>query len=138
MIKLWYNTNMAYSKDTRKMVLEYLANGHTEKETQRDLGVSTTAMWNWKKMLRETGDLADKERHKTPHKLPDEELKAYISTHPDAFFTEIAEHFNCSDEGVRVACKRLGITRKKKTKLYKERDEEKRLKFTDEVKNISP
>ena len=89
-------------------------------------------------MLRETGSLADKERHKTPHKLPDEELKAYIAAHPDAFFTEIAAHFNCSDEAVRQACKRLGITRKKKTTLYKERDEEKRQGFLDEIKDISP
>ena len=120
------------------MVLEYLGKGHTEKETQKDLGIGTTTMSKWKKMLRETGSLADKERRKTPHKLPDEELKAYIAAHPDAFFTEIAVHFNCSDEAVRIACKRLGITRKKKTKRYKERDEEKRQEFLDEIKEIFP
>jgi transposase len=89
-------------------------------------------------MLRETGSLAEKERHKTPHKLPDEELKTYIAAHSDAYFTEIAAHFNCSDEGVRQACKRLGITRKKKTKRYKERDEEKRQAFLDELEDIPP
>jgi len=120
------------------MVLDYLAKGHTEKEMSEELRVGTTTISNWKRLLRETGSLADKERRKTPHKLPDEELKAYISNHPDAFFTEIAVHFNCSDEAVRQACKRLGITRKKKTKLYKERDEEKRQEFLDEIKDISP
>jgi len=135
---MWYHVDMAYSKDTREMVLEYLSKGHTEKETQKELGVGTTTMWLWKKKLRETGSLADKERRKTPHKLPDEELRAYIAAHPDAFFTEIAVHFNCSDEAVRQACKRLGITRKKKTNLYKERDEEKRQEFLDEVNDISP
>ena len=129
---------MGYSEDTRRMVIDYVTKGHTEKETSKTLGVGTTTISNWKRMLRETGSLADKERHKTPHKLPDEELKSYIATHPDAYFTEIAVHFNCSDEGVRQACKRLCITRKKKTKLYKERDEEKRQAFLAEVGDISP
>jgi transposase len=129
---------MAYSVDTRKMVLEYLNKGHTEEEAKRELGISIPSMTKWRKMLRETGNLEDKERQRTPHKLPDEELKAYIASHPDAFYTEIAANFKCSDEGVRKACKRLGITRKKKTKLYKERDEEKRQKFLEEIKDISP
>ena len=107
-------------------------------EAKRELGVSVPSMTKWRKMLRETGSLEDKEPQRKPHKLPDEELKAYIAEHPDAYFTEIAAHFNCSDEGVRVACKRLGITRKKKTKLYRERDEEKRQEFLDEIKDISP
>ena len=118
--------------------MDYMAQGHTEKETAKTLGIGTTTLWNWKKLFRETGSLAEKERYKTPNKLPNEELRAYIAAHPDAFFTEIAAHFNCSDEGVRQACKRIGVTRKKKTKQYKERDEEKRQEFLDEVKDISP
>jgi transposase len=129
---------MAYSIDTRKLVIDYLNNGHTQEEAQSELGVSIPSMTKWRKMLWETGSLADKEPQRNPRKLPDEELKAYIAAHPDAYFTEIAAHFNCSDEGVRKACKRLGITRKKKTKLYKERDEEKRQAFLDEIKDISP
>jgi len=69
-------------------------------------------------MLWETGCLADKERQRTPYKIPDEELKTYIAENPDAYFTGIAVHFSCSNEGIRRACKRLGITRKKKTKSY--------------------
>ena len=129
---------MAYSIDSRKMVIEYLNNGHTEEEAKSELGVSVPSMTKWRNMLRETGSLEDKEPQRKPYKLPDEELKAYIAEHPDAYFAEIAVHFNCSDEGVRVACKRLGITRKKKTKLYRERDEEKRQEFLDEIKDISP
>jgi transposase len=129
---------MAYSIDTRKMVIEYLDKGHTEEEAKRELGVSVPSMTKWRKMLRETGSLEDKEPQRKPRKLPDEELKAYIAAHPDAYFTEIAAHFNCTDEAVRQACKRLCITRKKKTKLYKERDEEKRQEFLDEIKDISP
>lgn len=120
------------------MVIEYLNNDHTEEEAKRELGVSIPSMTKWRKMLRETGSLEDREPQRKPRKLPDEELKAYIAANPDAYFTEIATHFNCSDEGVRKACKRLGITRKKKTKLYRERDEEKRQEFLEEIKDISP
>ena len=129
---------MAYSIDTRNMVLEYLSKNHTLKETAEDLGVSISSMMKWQRMLRETGTLEDKEPQRKPRKLHDDELKAYIAAHPDAYFTEIAEHFKCSDEGVRKACKRLGITRKKKTRLYKERDEGKRQEFNEKVASISP
>jgi len=109
------------------MVIEYLNNGHTQEEAKRELGISIPSMTNWRRKLRETGNLEDKERRRNPHKLPDEELKAYI-----------AAHFSCSDEGVRKACRRLGITRKKKTRLYRERDEMKRQEFIDKTKDISP
>jgi len=129
---------MAYSVDTRAMVIRYLNNGHTEEEAKTEFGISIPSMTKWRKMLRETGSLEDNKPQRNPRKLQDEELKAYIAAHPDAYFTEIAVHFGCSDEGVRKACKKLGITRKKKTKLYRERDEVKREAFVNEVKDISP
>jgi len=128
---------MAYSIDTRKIVLGY-RDGHTNEETHKELGVSISAIYRWRHQLRDTGTLEDKELQRQPRKLPDEELKAYISEHPDAYFIEIAKHFNCSDEAVRKACKRLGITRKKKNGLYKERDEEKRAEYLETIKDISP
>lgn len=130
--------NMAYSEDTREMVMEYLSKGHTHVEAVKDLGVGKSSIIRWSKMLRETGSLADKERQRNPYKIPDEELKAFIAANPDAYFTEVAVHFGCSDEGIRQVCKRLGITSKKKTKFYKERNEEKRQQFLDEIKDISP
>ena len=129
---------MSYSIDSRKMVMDYITKGHTFKEAVKELGVSESSIIKWSKMLRETGSLADKERQREPYKISDDELKAYIAANPDAFFAEIAVHFRCSDEGIRQACKRLGITRKKKTKRYKERSEEKRQAFLDEIGNISP
>ena len=120
------------------MVLDYLSKGHTQEKASKELGVSKRSINKWQKMLRETGSLEDKEPQRKPRKLRDEELRAYIAANPDAYFTEIAEHFNCSDEGVRKACKRLGITRKKKTKLYKERDDEKRQQYKEKIKSVSP
>ena len=51
--------------------------------------------------------------------------KNNISAHIlNIFFTEIAEYFKCSGEGVNKACKRLGITHKKKDKLHEEKQQE--------------
>ena len=108
---------MAYSIDTREQVIRYLNNGHTEEEAKKEFGISVRSMTKWRRMLRETGNLEDQKPERKPRKLHDEELRAYITANPDAQFIEIAAHFNCSDEGVRKACKRLGITRKKKTQL---------------------
>jgi transposase len=133
-----YNRDMAYSEDTRKMVMDYLSKGHTQMEAVKNLGVSKSSVIKWSKMLRETGNLADKGRKRNPYKIPNEELRKHIAANPDAYFTEIAAQFGCSDEGIRKACKRLGITRKKKTKRYRERNEERRQEFLDEIKDISP
>ena len=129
---------MAYSIDTRELVIRYLNNGHTENEANREFGICIPSMTKWRTMLRETGTFEDNKPERKPRKLHDEELRAYIAANLDAQFIEIAVHFGCSDEGVRKACKRLGITRKKKTRLYKERDEEKRQAFLDEIEDISP
>jgi transposase len=129
---------MSYSVDTRELVIRYLNNGHTEEEAKKEFGISVPSMTKWRRMLRETGSLEDRKPERKPRKLHDEELKAYIAVNPDAQFIEIAAHFGCSDEGVRKACKRLGITRKKKTRLYKERDEVKRQEFLAELEDIPP
>jgi transposase len=42
---------MAYSKDTREMVLNYLDKGHTYKEANEELGVSISAMQQWKRRI---------------------------------------------------------------------------------------
>jgi transposase len=59
-------------------------------------------------------------------KLESEALIKYVKEHPDAYLKEIAEHFGCVVSAVYQRLKKLGITRKKKLFLYKERDEKKR------------
>ena len=89
---------LTYTKDTRKLVLGYLEKGHTQAEAHRELEVSISSITRWRRKLRETGSLEDKDPQRKPRKLHEEELKAYIAVNPDAYNTEIAAHFNCSDE----------------------------------------
>lgn len=53
-------------------------------------------------------------RNRPPKKLPPDELREYVENHPDAYLSEIGEHFDCTGEAVRQALKSMGITRKKR------------------------
>jgi transposase len=75
---------MAYSKDTRKMVLNYLAKGHTYEEARAELGVGVSTMKDWKRLLKETGSLDKRGKQRSATKFPCDELKAYIKEHPEA------------------------------------------------------
>jgi hypothetical protein len=50
---------------------------------------------------------------RSPHKLHDEELLAYVKANPDAYLKEIGEHFNCCAAAVHKALKRLKVVYKK-------------------------
>jgi transposase len=101
---------MAYSSDTRKMVLNYLATGHSYEEARKELGVGISTIKAWKKLLNETGSLEKRAVQRLPRKYPCEELKSYVSEHPDATLKEIAEHFGGSLSGVHDTLARQKIT----------------------------
>lgn len=105
---------MAYEKKFRKRVLEYMDEGHTQQKTAETFGISTATIKRWRNSLATTGSLEIKIRNRNPKKLFPEELNAYVIAHPDAYLSEIAEHFNCTAEAVRLALKKLKITRKKR------------------------
>lgn len=59
----------------------------------------------------------------------------YIEKHPDSYLRELAKVFETSVTAIFKACKRFKITLKKPP-FYKERDEEKRKRFLEAIKNI--
>ncbi len=83
---------MAYSKDTREMVLKYLSKGHSYEEARKELGVSTSSIKAWKRLLNETGSLEKRSKERPAIKFHDEELKAYVEKHPDAMLLDIAKN----------------------------------------------
>ena len=104
---------MSYSKDYKKRTIEYRQERHTLKETHKTFKVWTSTIQRWEKRLKETGDLEKKELHRSFRKIDPEKLKKYVKEHPDAYQSEMAEVFGCSESGIRYALKRYGITRKK-------------------------
>jgi len=105
---------MSYSKKYRERTIEYRQDGHTLEETHQIFKVSIATIRKWEKQWKETGDFGKKELHRGFRKIDPEKLKAYVAEHPDAYQSEMAQVFECSESGIRDALKRHKITRKKR------------------------
>ena len=108
---------MSYSKKYRERTIEYRQAGHTLEETHQTFKVSRSTIQEWEKQLKETGDLGKKELHRGFRKIDPEKLKAYVAEHPNAYQSEMAEAFGCSESSIRDALRRHKITRKKDYRL---------------------
>jgi transposase len=109
---------MAYSKDARKIVLEYLDKGHTYEEAREELGVGVSTIKDWKRLIKETGSLEKRSKQRRASKYHSEELVAYVKEHPEATLEEIAAHFGGSVSGAHDALARVGISFKKRAFLH--------------------
>ena len=116
---------MSYTKKYRERTIEYRQAGHTLEETHQTFKVSRSTIQKWEKQLKETGDLGKKELHRSFRKIDPEKLKAYVAEHPDAYQSEIAEAFGCSESGVRNALGLYQITRKKRRPATRSRIQKK-------------
>lgn len=105
---------MGYSTDLRKTVLNFIDAGNSIKTACHLFTVSRSSIQRWRVRLNESGTIRAKSRMKSPYKVDETALKAYIASHPDAYLNEIAAHFNVTDSGISKALSRLKITRKKK------------------------
>lgn len=105
---------MSYPTKYRERTIEYRQAGHTLEETHQIFKVSRSTIQKWEKQLKETGNLEKKELHRSYRKINPEKLKPYVKGHPDAYQSEMAEAFGCSESGIRDALQRHKITRKKR------------------------
>lgn len=104
-----------YSNDLRERVIAYKDDNHTQAETCAVFGISRSTLNAWLKLRRETGSVQAQPPPKTRRrKLDEQALKAYIADHPDAYLREIASEFQVSTTAIMDACRRYGITRKKR------------------------
>ena len=123
-----------YDEAFRKVALEYIDGFYTQKQVSEMLKISPKTIYNWVKMRELHGHVAPiKHPKRKSTKLPLEDLNAFIKEHPDAYGREDAAHFNCSTSVVYRAFRKLALSFKK-TLLYKERSEEKRNKYKEQIK----
>ena len=108
---------MSYDIKYRQRVIDYMGEGHTQKETAATFKVSTSTLWKWKSQLNESGTLAPKKRKETWRKIDPEKLRKYVDEHPDAYQHEAAAAFGVRIYAIQKALKRLKITRKKNDTL---------------------
>ena len=126
----------SYSNDLRERAVQYLLAGHTYTETSEVYNVSRCALWQWMKLLNEQGNLNPRPRRKYFKKINPQKLVQYLEEHPDAYLSETAEIFSCSEAAVCKALQRIGYTKKKKKTSYKEQDKEKVAEYIDKIKDI--
>jgi len=105
---------MAYSVDLRKRVLEYIREGNSHTKASKVFKVGTTAIKDWKKLLKETGGLENRPLEREARIYKSDKLKAYVEQNPQAFLHEIAKHFGGSAQGAADALNRENITLKKR------------------------
>jgi transposase len=127
---------MAYSIDLRKKALEALEKGFPRTVIRNIFGIGINTLKTWENLKAETGSLENKPLDRKARKIGREELLEYYRLNPFSTNKETAVAFNCSVSGIRSAKKVLGITRKKKTKQYSERDEQERERFIDEINSL--
>lgn len=104
----------AYSLDLRERVIAFLEKGNNTKSASEAFDVSQRTVQRWLKQKTEKGSLKPIQREFAYRKIDHEELKSYIEKNADAFLCEIAQKFSVTLQAIFYACKRLGITRKKR------------------------
>lgn len=110
---------MSKSVDLREAAVKYKLKGHSLRKTAKVFGVSKSAVDKWVKKYEETGDLSNKPLNRPFKKIDPEKLKEHIKEHSDDTQKEIAKKFGCCTQSVSKAMKRLGITRKKRQNIIK-------------------
>ena len=94
--------------------MKLLNSGMTLEKVHQTLGVSISAMEEWKRKERNGEGLGNKELKRTARKFHEKELKELVEKNTDIILEEIAEHFKGSVSGAFDACERYKITLKKK------------------------
>ena len=112
-----YNKNMSYPIKYRERTIEYRQEGHTLEETKQVFHVSIATIRKWEKQLKEEGHLKKKPLNRSLRKIDPEKLRSYVTKHPNAYQSEMAKEFQCSESGIRNVLKQLKITRKKEYTL---------------------
>lgn len=104
---------MAYSVDFRKKAIEYMDKGHTKEELYEAFGIYPSRISEWRRLLKETGDLKPQYRETRLSKIDLAKLEQALERKPDATLAELAKPFGCTEQAVHYALERLKITLKK-------------------------
>ena len=107
---------MSYDTKFRKQAIEYHKEGNSIRVTTKTFGVSPNTLNTWLQNYRKDGELERKYRN-YEGKVSKSDLLEYLGKHPDAYKTEVAEHFGSSQPTTHPTIKRYDITSKKEEKI---------------------
>lgn len=103
-----------YSIDLRRKVIKQVKSGKSQVSVSKsfDINLSTVNRW-WLRYKRE-GNFLAKPRPGARSKLSVEDLKSYISMHPNSRLEDMSKEFCISIWGIYYWLKKLGYSYKKK------------------------
>ena len=102
-----------YSIDFRKKAIEYMEKGHTKEELYEAFGIYPSRITEWRKLQKETGSLSPQYRKTRKRKIDLEKLEAALERKPDAYLSEFAAQFDCTETAIHYALKKIKATVKK-------------------------
>jgi len=108
---------MAYSIDFRKRAVEFMEEGHTEKELYEAFKIWPSTVYRWRKLLKKNNSLQPEYRETRKRKIDIVELERVLERKPDMTLPELAIVFNCTKQAVHAALKKAKITFKKNAVL---------------------
>jgi len=104
---------MSYDVKFRKRAIEYHEEGNSIRATAKTFGISPNTFNTWLQKYRKNGELERKYRN-YEGKISEEALLEHLINNPDAYQSEMAEHFGSSQSTIHRTMKRHNITRKKR------------------------
>ena len=106
---------MTYSTDGRKRVLDFIHTGGKKSEASRRFSVDRSTVYRW--LSAEDPFSPQKPGPKNMRCLDEWSLKQHVADFPDLTQDERASHFGVSASSIRYGLRKLGITRKKNTRI---------------------
>ncbi|MGL5784037.1 MAG: IS630 transposase-related protein [Alphaproteobacteria bacterium] len=106
----------AYSLDLRQKVISFIAQGGRKREAAKIFGIGEDTVYRWLRRHK-SGTLVAKKRTHFPTKVPLERLVHHVKEHGDHTLHEIGKALGLSPSKVWKHLKRLGITRKKRSRF---------------------
>ena len=104
----WFKVNPLYYEQCKNI-----------SQTAATFNLSRNTLYLWIRLKKQTGSLKHQVTGLNAVKLDRQKLAQYVGQHPDAYLHEIAKHFDCTPAAVCYALKQMGMTRKKRPPLTK-------------------
>jgi len=104
---------MAYSMDFRRAAIEYWQKGHSKAELYEAFGIHPSRVYEWLRHEGKTGSLKPNYPKRRTRKIDLEKLRQAVERKPDAYLSELAKQFDCTEQAIFYALKKLDITVKK-------------------------
>ena len=115
-----------YSEDFKEIVVKHKEQGASYKSIMERFDVGYNSITRWVNQSKSKQKVSVNTR--SPYnntRLSNEQLLSYVEKHPEAYLSEIADHFGYKIPGIWYRLKKLGITRKKNEGLRRARSSKK-------------